>query len=518
MNIRLLIHMIAPVIVSSFLLLTVGVGAAWYVNRLEKKVSADTLENVSAVRGAYELEIHFREIRTQLDHYLLTGKKEYLDAIPPIRGQTNYWQSEAERWSGTDHEKQLSARARLGHDRFYDELDRLVRKTPADALPAQIRTLIEDVLVREILEPTHEYLALNEKDVELSIAQNQFFANRLVYGLLILGICGSGAGLVAGFGFARGFNRSLVQLSMPIRDAAGKLDEIVGPITFSANGDLKELETVLRLMAERIGAIIERLRRSEREALHAEQLAAVGQMATGMAHELRNPLTSMKILVQAALAEGGELAAHDRMGADEPQLCGRDLEVLEEEIDRLERLVQTFLQFARPPQLEKKTLDVCTLVREVVEFVSPWAASSGHRVEFAPAQPVWAAVDPSQVRQILLNLLLNAFDAAGRNGVVLIELQPETDGWIVLRVTDNGCGLPPALGERIFAPFVTTKVAGLGLGLSICKRIAEAHGGQISGASQAAGGAVFTVRLPAAERGSRSNPTLPAARIVVEGV
>ncbi len=515
MNTRLLIRMTAPVIASSFLLLTVGVGAAWYVSRLEKKVSADTLENVSAVRGAYELEIHLREIRTQLDHYLLTGKKEYLDSIPAFRAQTNYWLLETERWSGTDLEKQLSAQARLGHDRFYNNLERLVQETPADALPPQIRTLIEDVLVREILKPTHEYLALNEKDVELSIAQNQFFANRLVYGLLILGICGSGAGLVAGFGFARGFSRSLVQLSMPIRDAAGQLDEIVGPITFSANGDLKELEAVLRLMAERIGAIIERLRRSEREALRAEQLAAVGQLAAGMAHELRNPLTSMKILVQAALAENGALATSDGMTLDEPQLRGRDLAVLEEEIDRLERLVQTFLQFARPPQLEKKTLDVCTLVREVIEFVSPRAASSGHRVEFAPTQPAWAAVDPSQVRQIVLNLLLNAFDAMGRNGMVLIELQTETDGWIVLRVSDNGCGLPPALGERIFAPFVTTKIAGLGLGLSICKRIAEAHGGQISGASQATGGALFTVRLPVAERGSRSNPILPAARKVI---
>jgi len=76
MNTRLLIRMTAPVMATSFLLLTVGVGAAWYVNRLEKRVSADTLENVSAVRGAYELEIHFREIRTQIDHYLLTGKNE----------------------------------------------------------------------------------------------------------------------------------------------------------------------------------------------------------------------------------------------------------------------------------------------------------------------------------------------------------------------------------------------------------------------------------------------------------
>jgi signal transduction histidine kinase len=525
--------MTAPVVATSFLLLTVGVGAAWYVHQLEKNVSQNILVNASSVRAAEELEIYVREIRTQLDRYLLTQKKEYLDDIPAFHEQTDRWLTEAERWSTTDQERRLTARARQGHDRFYKDLRRIARETPDEGRPQAIRGLIDDVLIREILEPTHEYLDLNEKDVEDSIAQNQVFANRLVYGLLLLGTCGAGAGLVAGFGFARGFSRSLVQLSVPIRDAAGQLDQIVGPITFDASGDLKELESVLRLIADRIGAIIERLRQSEREVLRAEQLAAVGQMAAGMAHELRNPLTSMKILVQAALEteDGGH-----RTEDNEPEslsssvlcplsseesgrgLSGRDLAVLEEEIRRLERLVQTFLQFARPPRLEKKTLDVRALVRESIDLMSARAAAGGHRIEFVPPpEPALAAVDADQFRQVLLNLFLNSFDAAGLNGVIRVEVETspsplplspivgergrgEGDGWLTLRVTDNGCGLPAELGGRIFAPFVTTKETGLGLGLSICKRIAEAHGGEIGGATRPEGGAVFTWRLPAAER------------------
>src|SRR5262249_53971178 len=158
------------------------------------------------------------------------------------------------------------------------------------------------------------------------------------YFLLFLGTCGSAAGLVAGGGFARGLSRSLIQLSVLIRDAAGRLQEGIGPVTFSGGG-LVELEKVLRLLAERGGAVVARLRQRERELRHAEQLAAVGQLAAGMAHELRNPLTSMKILVQAALeAPGGEGG-----GAwASPGLSGRDLAVLEEEITRLEGLVQSF--------------------------------------------------------------------------------------------------------------------------------------------------------------------------------
>jgi two-component system, NtrC family, sensor histidine kinase HydH len=304
-------------------------------------------------------------------------------------------------------------------------------------------------------------------------------------------VCGSGAGLVAGFGFARGFNRSLVQLSVPIRDAAGRLDEVVGPITFTASGDLQEMESVLRLIADRIGAIIDRLRKSEREVLRAEQLAAVGQMAAGMAHELRNPLTSMKILVQAAQGQAG--------GEGGARLGNRDLAVLEEEITRLEQLVRSFLQYARPPLPEKKILDLRSVVGEVTELAARRAARVGTQLAYEPPpEPARAEVDPDQFRQVVLNLLLNALDAQASGGAIRVELANGPDGWLSLRVEDTGCGLPAALGSRIFAPFVTTKATGLGLGLSICKRIVEEHGGEISGANRPEGGAVFTLRLPGA--------------------
>src|SRR6202023_3307458 len=114
--------------------------------------------------------------------------------------------------------------------------------------------------------------------------------------------------------------RSIVQLSVSVRGAAGKLNEVVGPITLSAGGGFAELEQALRNMTEQVAAVVERLEQREREVLRGEQLAAVGQLAAGIAHELRNPLMAIKILVQAA-AE-----------ADPPTLAARDLLVLEEEI------------------------------------------------------------------------------------------------------------------------------------------------------------------------------------------
>jgi signal transduction histidine kinase len=498
MNKRLLLRLTGPVVAISLLLLAMGVGTAWHVGRWQKAVASDLRVNVSGVRAAEELEILVRETRTRLDHYLITGDRKYLAAVPALRPDSERWLAEAERWADTPREQELMTRAKKGIARFWQELGWITAEAPAEALPGQIRGLIDSVLTHEVLEPTHEYLDLNEVQVEDAIAAHQVFADRLMYGLLLVGICGSAAGLVAGFGFARGLNRSLIQLSVLVRDAAGHLQDEVAPVPIR-HGDLGQMENVLRLVVERVGAIVQRLQQREREAARAEQLAAIGQLAAGMAHELRNPLMAMKILVQGAMVSGPEkvncLAAEP-----ESSLQGRDLIVLEEEISRQEHLVQSFLDFARPPEPEKRVLDVRPLIQQTLALVTARATACGARIEFVPPpQPVLATLDPGQFRQVLLNLILNALDAMPGGGIVGLGLTSEQSaggGWLTLDVADEGCGLPPSLDKRLFEPFATTKETGLGLGLSICKRIVTAHGGQIAAANRAGRGAIFTVKLP----------------------
>jgi len=494
MNTRLIVRVTAPVVAISLLLLAVGIGAAFYVQHWNTTVSEELRVSGHGIRAGEELEILVREARTRLDHFLITGDRSYLTEVPKLRSDTDRWLAEAEFWSVRPDQRQLILRVRQGEQRFWSELERITSRTPPGELPGQIRSLAE-VLWEEILKPAHEYLDLNELALEKANETNQSFANQLVYGLLLLGTCGSAAGLLAGFGVARGLSRSLIQLSVLIRDTAGRLEESVEPITYT-RGDLGELESVLRLIADRVKAIVERLQQREREILQAEQLAAVGQLAAGMAHELRNPLTSMKILVQAAQDTVSEEGVGDNW--DSPGLSSRDLRVLEEEITRLERLIQSFLDFARPPEPEKRLLDVRLLVEQTLALLAGRARTVHVRMEFLPPpQPVLAIIDPGQFRQVILNLVLNALGAMASGGVITVGLEAAGDGWLTLRVADSGCGLPAALGERIFDPFTTTKETGLGLGLSICKRIATAHAGTITGANRPQGGAVFTVRLPA---------------------
>src|SRR5262249_16468414 len=140
--------------------------------------------------------------------------------------------------------------------------------------------------------------------------------------------------------------------------------------------------------------------------------AAVGQMAAGIAHELRNPLMPMKILVQAAAER-----------EPSPGLDAGDLAVLEQEISRLERSIQTFLDFARPPRLQKRTCGAGAVVRQVVELVSARAARQGVRIDCqVPGDPVLIEADVGQVRQVVLNLLLNALDAVPHGGTIRLEL------------------------------------------------------------------------------------------------
>ena len=328
----------------------------------------------------------------------------------------------------------------------------------------------------------------------------QTIADRMGLGLLLLGMCGSVAGLLAGHGLARGVRRSLMQMSIPINDATGALNQVIGPITVSSEEGFEELETALRAMSDRVAKVVQQYQAAQIAMTRAERLAAMGQLAAGLAHELRNPLTSMKILIQAA-CEGDESATLDR----------KDLGVLRDEVNRLDQIIQNYLDYARPPQIERSEFALRRVVEQSVELVGSRAAQMDLRIDCRlPERIVKVDVDAGQIRQVLLNLLLNAIDASPEGETITLRMRFESeDGsaaapatedeppkWVVIEVADRGPGLPKELDDRIFEPFVSTKEAGTGLGLPTCRRIVEDHGGHIVAADGAEGGAVFTVWLP----------------------
>lgn len=488
MSVRLTFRMAAPSIVISLLLLALGILGGWYVHRLQKSTAALVALDMSTIHAVQQLVFGIIEMRAESTDFLLTGERAHLRAIPERCAQAEFWLSETERLVDDDDERELVRRVREGYERFRKESSRLASSASDAGTRSAVERLSSDMGLRDVLTPARELLGLEEKLVHQSGDYNQGLARQIAMVLWLLGSCGSAAGLVAGFGIARGVSRSIVELYMPIRAASGRLEEVVGPVDIDPAVGIDHLDTILRRMADHIGTVVDRLQQSQVDVLRSEQMAALGQLAAGLAHELRNPLTAMKILIQTAV-EAGPAAS----------LCGRDLAVLEAETTRLERSIQTFLDFARPPKLEKRPGDVLEPLRQTLELVASRAQRQGVDLCCEVGnRPLILDADHAQLRQVFLNLLINALDCQPKGGGIRIAAALEGDPAATLAITisDNGPGIPDDLHERIFQPYVSTKETGLGLGLAICRQIVENHGGQITAANRPQGGAVFTVRLP----------------------
>lgn len=494
---RLLRETTLPVMMVGIVLLAAGVYGAWRVHRLHKGGSDILSENVASIRAAEEFETVVLEMRYRLKRYLSTENPRHLEELSRLLDVASRWQRRTRELAKSTREQQLVDRFEAGFERLVADVDSLESEAwGTDETLQMIDQLADEVIPHDILGFTKRYIQLNEEQLAESNEQNRSTANRLMFGLILLGTSGGVAGMLAGYLIARRVSRTIVQLSLPIQDTAGKLGKVVGPVSITADPSFEDLESMLKTVATRVATVVERLQESEREMLRAEQLAALGRLAAGLAHELRNPLTSLKAILQ--LAETPE------------DLTARDLDVLKQEITRLEDAVQSLLDFARPPQPAKRLSDLQSLVLETIDLVSRGAERKS--VELlceAKDEAVWVMLDAVQTRQLILNLLLNALDAVSIGGAVEVKVDVvarEQTGATgsnigishvaVVRVLDNGPGLPSQLEHRIFDPFFSTKEAGVGLGLSICKRILEAHGGSLAAQNRPEGGAVFTVSFP----------------------
>jgi signal transduction histidine kinase len=229
-----------------------------------------------------------------------------------------------------------------------------------------------------------------------------------------------------------------------------------------------------------------------RRAQVAEKLAAVGTMTAGLSHEIRNPLNGAGLQLAVLERRVRRLPEAEQPALLEPLLLVRD------EIRRLEHLLQDFLQFARPQGLEPRPVALFDVASAVAQLLGGDAERRGVRfdVDVLRALPAVGG-DPERLRQVLVNLALNALEATPDGGRVRISARADGDD-IVLFIDDSGPGIAPEAADRLFEPFFTTKASGSGLGLPIVHAIVTQHGGQIAVDRSPLGGARFSVRLPMA--------------------
>ncbi len=249
--------------------------------------------------------------------------------------------------------------------------------------------------------------------------------------------------------------------------------------------------TVVALLARRLRqetAALERnldeLERTRDRLVEEEKLSAIGHLASAIAHEIRNPVAM--IVSSVEMSRSGEEAPLDR-----DELFG----IISQEARRLERLTADFLSYARRKPPQKEPTDLRSLIGYVTDLSQARMRESDIQLAIERIPDVEVEVDPFQIHQVLLNLLLNAVEATPSGGTVRVEAAIQ-HGSLVLAVENSGDGIPPDLRSRIFEPFFTTRPSGSGLGLAIARKICEEHQGTLDLDSTRPGWTRFVIRLP----------------------
>ena len=231
----------------------------------------------------------------------------------------------------------------------------------------------------------------------------------------------------------------------------------------------------------------------KKEIARTQRLASIGRLAAGVAHEIRNPLSSIK-----------GFATYFKERYREIPEDHKTAEIMIQEVERLDRVIGQLLEFARPMNISKKTASLEDVIKDSLRMVEAEARQRGIRVDFSSdPQTKEVRIDTDRIRQVLLNLYLNAIAAMESGGTLSVELRQDDDtGRFRIIVSDTGTGIKNSDLPHLFDPYFTTKPSGTGLGLAIVHKIIESHGGEVSVESRYGEGATVTIRLPYDREGS----------------
>jgi len=483
--------MITGFVIMIFLILVLCVFAVLYTNRLQENSARILDENVYSLKAAEELEIALLDMKGLTAYFILDGEQKWLDLFIEKKQSFRSWLTEARGKAHTSAEETLLDSIEIQFQQYLGHHAQVVRlyhyKNITDAhvlLVGEMRNTFN-----QIYEKCEEILTINEKLMIESgniMASENRIVNIIMYGIGIAGII---LGISLGIILARSITHPIYNLVLKVKSATGS--DLIEKVDISPETELEHLDKYVRDLIEKIQSVNSDLERSQSMLLRSEKLAALGKVASGLAHEIRNPLTAIKMLIYS-------LQKEVKKNPD----TEKDFKIIFNEIDRMENFLQNFLDFARPRNPNYDQINIADTLQQTILLLAPQIREANIQLKTDIGNDdIKIFADGEQLRQVFINIILNAIQAMADGGTleIITKLLNDITGSptdIQIIFNDTGCGIPPDIIGSIFDPFITGRKDGTGLGLSIVHRIISNHGGWIDAVNNPEKGACFIIKLP----------------------
>jgi len=458
-----------------------GIVTIWYTFQMQNLLTALLEKNLVAFQAAAAMETALVNQKGFVTYYYLDGNPEWLKQFDAYRLLFKKRLQEARLLAQGEPQKNAIQEIEREYDAYMRTKDQVITlykrgdREKGARLHQAVRMEFEKILAR-----CEDYRDFQITGIHRIQEKKSSEARKLRYITLVAVTFSGGLVIVLILILSRQLFGPLTTL---LASAAGRVEaELSGNIVSALSNKVQGL-------IRNADHFQQELEKSREHLVHAEKLALVGKLAAGMAHSIRNPFTSVKMRL-FSLYRSLNLTPSQK----------EDFEVVSQEIRHIDTIVQNFLEFSRPPKFSMQLISPSTIVDTTVQLLTHRLKSYNVNVRVVRKRELSKVIaDPEQLKEVLVNIMINACEAMVDGGHIIIEeeeSQAGKAGQVRLKITDTGPGILAADEEKIFQPFFTTKNDGTGLGLSIAKRIIDEHGGTLSIISPRNGGACFIITLP----------------------
>lgn len=482
-------QVLAPVLLVAGLWIVMSLGTTVYLWWVEAAYDRVFSQNLTSIDTAHSLESICWKTLTDWDDITLDtsrfrfqweSDRQKLEELVTRAGSNAY----------TPDEKLIEAELRLAVKELGDVISRELKtgSSPEERSKENGQRIRE--YARQVSTNAQRLRTINNQliiDARSELAGTHSVV--LLIRMLLL-LFGPLLGIYLGWSVTRRLQSSVSEIAVTLNESTGENDSQAIRVSITKESSIEDVRRQAERVVERLRQVGTELQSARKEVIQSERLAAVGGLAAGVAHELRNPLTSVKLLLQ-----------HISKRANGFSIGESQLRLILEEVGRMEGTIEGLLDFSRTPTLNRIRHDLRETLRRSLNLVDGRLKQG--QIELLtdlPTTPLWIDADAEQLNQVFVNLLLNSVEAMPNGGQLHISAVAEAESKTVhVTVVDTGEGIPIEVMPRLFEPFATSKERGTGLGLAISRRIVNDHSGTICASNCPDRGAKFVVELPLCE-------------------